>query len=291
MNFFRYKIDRLPITLIISVFMIDLCFFFSGQNHYVILAWFIGSFWIKMNICPWNHHHQHCPTFHQKSLNLVLDFIFGFLTGVTSKGWLLHHNLGHHQTYLDQTKDEAGWKTKDGKTMGQLRYALEVSSTRYYRSMIVGMKFPKHLMHFLVILAVQFCLLGYFFYLNWFNALFIFLIPMLSGLFVTSWANHSQHADLDTQNEYEASRNMIDPTFNLLTGNLGYHTAHHLKQGLHWSKLSEYHQEIENLIPAACYVDAGFPYTTITKLRQRLFVRKQTLSRPKVSAWGIVKHI
>lgn len=221
----------------------------------------------------------------------MLDFIFGFLTGVTSKGWLLHHNLGHHQTYLDQTKDEAGWKTKDGRTMGQLRYALEVSGSRYYRTILVGLKFPKHLKHFLAMFVFQFSILGMFFTMNWFNALFLFLIPMMSGLFITSWANHSQHADLDTQNEYEASRNIVDPTFNLLTGNLGYHTAHHLNQGLHWSKLADYHQGIEHLVPATCYVDAGFPYTTITKLRNKLLVRKQTLAWPKVSTWGIVKHI
>lgn len=271
MSTFRYKIDRLPIAIISSIFFIDLLVFFTntGSTPLIVLTWFVVSFWFKMNICPWNHHHQHCPTFHQKPLNLILDFIFGFLTGVTSKGWLLHHNLGHHQTYLDQTQDQAGWKTKDGQTMGPVRYMLEVAGTRYYRSMKVGLKYPKHLQHFLVMLIIQFSVLAFFFSINWFNALFIFLIPMISGLLVTSWANHSQHAGLDTQNDFEASRNITDWSFNLLTGNLGYHTSHHINQGLHWSKLPAHHETIKHLIPQACFIEAGFPYSLITKVAKK----------------------
>lgn len=271
MNFFRYKIDRLPIAIIFGIFFIDILVFFTNTDSIpsIVLTWFLVSFWFKMNICPWNHHHQHCPTFHQKSLNLLLDFIFGFLTGVTSKGWLLHHNLGHHQTYLDQTQDQAGWKTRDGQTMGPVRYMLEVAGTRYYRSMKVGLRYPKHLRHFLLILGLQLATLVFFFSYNWFNALFIFLLPMVSGLLVTSWANHSQHAGLDTQNDYEASRNITDWSFNLLTGNLGYHTSHHLNQGLHWSKLPEHHATIKHLIPKECMIEAGFPYSLISKIAKK----------------------
>jgi fatty acid desaturase len=46
--------------------------------------------------------------------------------------------------------------------------------------------------------------------------------------------------------------------FNYLTGNLGYHTAHHYKQGLHWSKLPALHDEIVHKIPDECMVKSTF---------------------------------
>ena len=50
------------------------------------------------------------------------------------------------------------------------------------------------------------------------------------------------------------------PTHSLifLTGNLGYHTAHHYQQGLHWSKLPELHEKIRHRIPSRLIRNAKF---------------------------------
>ena len=42
------------------------------------------------------------------------------------------------------------------------------------------------------------------------------------------------------------------PLYNRMTGNLGYHTAHHSEHGLHWSKLPVLHTELAREIPATC---------------------------------------
>ena len=47
--------------------------------------------------------------------------------------------------------------------------------------------------------------------------------------------------------------NNMNPVFNLVTGNLGYHTAHHHKQGLHWSELPALHEQIKDNIPPQNY--------------------------------------
>jgi fatty acid desaturase len=77
---------------------------------------------------------------------------------------------------------------------------------------------------------------------------------MISSLFFTAWVTYAHHAGLDVDNDFEASYNIMSPVYNLLTGNLGYHTAHHHKQGLHWSRLPALHEKIKDQIPERLFL-------------------------------------
>lgn len=229
---------------------------------YVLIEnlWFLGAYFLLMIIpkgfiCAWNHHHQHTITFKSKILNRLLEQSYALHTGVTTNLWLLHHVLGHHHHYLDQTRDESRWKRSDGTQMGMLEYTLTVALTSYYRGYLVGRHYPKlyrvHLIYSLVTLALVTALTIY----APLQALFLFILPMISGLLITAWATYDHHSGLDeTENHFRASYNNIDPIFNFLTGNLGYHTAHHYKQGMHWSELPRLHNEIKDNIPDDLYV-------------------------------------
>lgn len=46
---------------------------------------------------------------------------------------------------------------------------------------------------------------------------------------------------------------MLSPVMNALLFNNGYHTIHHDKPGIHWSKLPEAHAEIHDNIHPALY--------------------------------------
>jgi fatty acid desaturase len=72
---------------------------------------------------------------------------------------------------------------------------------------------------------------------------------MIVSLIFTAWVTYDHHSGLDTDDPFEASYNNTNRVFNFLTGNLGYHTAHHYRQGLHWSKLPELHEKIKSRIP------------------------------------------
>ncbi|WP_200821263.1 fatty acid desaturase [Oceanicoccus sp. KOV_DT_Chl] len=247
---FRFAADRLPVAIILSFSILDFSLYFLVDN-----IWALAVFWLLMiipkgKICAWNHHHQHIPTFRLKILNRLLEFFYALHTGVTTNLWLLHHVLGHHHNYLDQNKDESRWQRKSGAQMGEIEYTLNVASTAYYRGFQVGKRFPKIQQSFIVYGLATLAVVAIMAYFKPLATLFLLILPMITGLLLTAWATYEHHSGLSIDNEFEASRNNLNRFYNITTGNLGYHTAHHYKQGTHWSLLPALHEQIKDKIPA-----------------------------------------
>ncbi len=249
MQCFRYKEDRLPVFLITLLFLLNLTVYFTVTSVWLAITWMVMATFVQVFTAAWNHHHQHLNTFKQTLLNRLLEIVYTFHTGVTTNTWVLHHNLGHHLNYLDQTKDESGWKRKDGTKMGPFEYMMVIALTGYTRSYRVGKNYPKYQSDFIRMGFVNLAILLVLFWYNWINALIIFLIPMLGIYLGTCWTTYYHHAGLETDDDMHASHNVINKPYNIITGNLGYHTAHHYKQALHWSKLPELHESIKDKIP------------------------------------------
>src|SRR5262245_25817283 len=104
MHYFRFKEDRLPVFFIVSLFAADLAVYFRVSSTALLFAWMTAGLFAKIFIAAWNHHHQHVNTFRQVWLNRLLEIVYMFHTGISTNVWVLHHNLGHHLHYLDQTK-------------------------------------------------------------------------------------------------------------------------------------------------------------------------------------------
>ncbi|MBN4053451.1 fatty acid desaturase [Haliea sp. AH-315-K21] len=255
---FRFPPDRLPVFLVLAFSMIDFSVYFLVDN----MVWLIGYLLLmiipRSLICAWNHHHQHTPTFYAKPLNHILEFFYALHTGATTNLWVLHHVLGHHRHFLDQSLDESAWQSKDGKIMSALKYTLVIAATAYFRGFQVGKKFTRVQRNFVFYSLLT--LLGIIL-LCWFRlvpALLVFVVPMIISLLFTAWVTYDHHAGLDTDDQFQASYNNTNRFFNLMTGNLGYHTAHHYQQGLHWSKLPALHEKIKHQIPEKLMRDALF---------------------------------
>ncbi len=250
---FRYRADQLPVFLILSLTLLDLIVYFTADNIWLLLSYFILTIIPKGCICAWNHHHQHTKTFHWTPLNRILELSYGLHTGVTTNQWLLHHVFGHHHNYLDQGIDESRWQRADGSKMNELEYTLAVAATAYPRAWKVGKKHPKHLRAHLIYTALTLTIAISLVAANPLQGLMVFALPMLTGLLITAWATYDHHAGLDSEDDFTASYNTMNSAYNLVTGNLGYHTAHHHKQGVHWSELPALHQTIKHRIPAELY--------------------------------------
>lgn len=253
MQIFHHKADILPITLFVLYFIADFVLYFSSSSLTLILIYLAISIIIKGFIGAWNHHHQHVLTFISPLLNRMLEIMYGFQTGIIGYAWVLHHNLGHHLHYMDQSLDESAWKSPTGRVYSALEYTWIVTMTAYPRCWKVSAKFPQIRKKFIMIATIQIVLLAIIIAYKPLEGILIFLVPMITGIFLWVYTTYSHHSGLETDDPYAASYNIRSKWYNIFSGNLGYHTAHHLKWNMHWSKLPEFHREIESKIDEKFY--------------------------------------
>jgi len=287
LRIFRHAEDRLPVAAIGLLFLIDVSIYTMVDAWAWLAAWTIVGIVIKAHVCAFNHHHQHLTLMQVPWLNRALELVFALQTGVTSHTWVLHHAVGHHVNYLDQSVDESRWQRRDGTPMGALEYTLSVALTAYPRALRVSRRFPRYRRVFLSMGLLTLAVLGALVYARPVPALFVFVLPMLCSVLLTSWATHSHHSGKATSSHFEACNNIVHRGYNLLTGNLGYHTAHHYKPGVHWSKLPALHAQIAHLIPADCYLTPGFPW----RLTQTQSRSPDTTPLAEAGAWATAPRL
>lgn len=255
---FRHAEDKKPVAIFLAMTAMDVVAYLVLNNLWLLIGYWLLMLIPKGLVAPWNHHHQHSMTFRSPVLNRLLEVSYGLHTGMTTHLWVLHHVLGHHRNFLDQSKDESRWKRKNGKRMGVIEYSLNVAVTAYYRAYQVGKRHPKQQRVFLTYTTLTFALVAALVFFKPLAGFFVFVLPMCVTIVYTAWVTFDHHAGLDTQDQYAASYNIMNRWFNRLTGNLGYHTAHHLKQGVHWSKLPELHDSIKHKIPPELMIRSTF---------------------------------
>lgn len=258
--YFKNKNDFFPILYVISVFGLQLAltFYFTFLIGLCLLPLLI------LAICPivaYNHHHHHYNVFKQKVLNRLLESIMGFLTGFGPFMWTLHHNLGHHLNYMNQHPsdqvDESHWTHKNGSQMSRLRYTFHTYFYGNVKIRAVGRKrqkvYKKYnvMLIIIVMIKITFCIINP-------SALIYFVLVPHFMLLYTAYLTYGHHAGLHSKNHFRASRNIIHPLYNFFNFNLGYHTAHHIKPSLHWSKIPEFHKTIASEIPDNLIFDTFF---------------------------------
>ncbi|MGD1850183.1 MAG: fatty acid desaturase, partial [Cyanophyceae cyanobacterium] len=133
----------------------------------------------------------------------------------------------------------------------------------------VGIKYPRLLKKLVGNIVLTGAVLGVMFWINWVNTLILFAGPMVFLLVMTAYVTYEHHAGLDEQDPYQATYNITDRWYNFFTCNLGYHTAHHIQCGKHWSDLPQYHEKIKHKIPQHLYREAALPFLLMGKLEQR----------------------
>ena len=248
----RYSADWWPVTVALALLSVRAALYFWATPFLALLA-LPAVFAVSTMVAAFNHHHQHVNAFHSRILNRVYDVVLAVQTGVGPYTWVLHHNLGHHQNYLNQppcqNPDESHWTRTDGTQMGRIEYTLHTFLHHQVDVYRVGRRHPDVFRRYLLMKIPCYAFVAVGFYLNPLNYLIVFFVPSILALMHTCWATYEHHAGVSSTEHVEASVNREHPLFNLVTCNLGLHTAHHMFPGRHWSELPRLHASIRDQIP------------------------------------------
>lgn len=259
MPLYRHRADIYPSLLILTVFTAQLTLLFSDLSP-LRTAGFVALLALSQvsagAIC---HNHHHLNTFTRPNLNRLLEVLMYLQTGTSPFSWTLHHNIGHHGRYLDQTRDPSTWQLPDGRMMARLHYDLYNSVMIYPQIWRIGREFPALFARFKRWFVISNLVLLGLLLVDPVKAAIIFLLPMSLMLVVLLDNTYLQHSGLETDDHHHASRNILHPLYNFTSFNLGYHTAHHMHPGLHWTLLPEVHAQIAHRIPRGLISHRLFP--------------------------------
>jgi fatty acid desaturase len=245
----RHPVDVFPVAVMGAVFAVQLAIFLCVDSPLRVTVAVALLFPIQVNFAGMCHNHHHLNTFRQRSLNRAFEVMMFLQLGMLPYGYTLHHNIGHHTHYMDPERDPNRWRREDGSTMGPWEFAWVLFLRMYPTVIRIGRNHPVIFRKFLRMFWVCMAVLASLVAIDPVNALLVFVAPLPPALYLQAQATYYQHAGLFERDPLLASRSALDPLYNLRTGNLGYHTAHHLRPALHWSRLPEFHAEIASRIP------------------------------------------
>lgn len=250
----RYTADRSTVAIVLALFAAQLAVWHTASALWASVA-AVALFVPAVTAACIHHNHQHLNVFRAQWLNRLFELPLALQTGVGSYTWVLHHNLGHHQNYLVQRqgkptrRDESHWMRDDGSTMGRVEYTLRLFGRHHLDVYRVGRRHPRIYRSYLAMHTLVLAVIALLFWVHPVNTLILFVALPGLVLLHTCSATYEHHSGLETDDPFQATRNRTSRVYNLLSQNLGYHTAHHVRPGLHWSELPAYHAEIEASIP------------------------------------------
>jgi fatty acid desaturase len=247
---FREPIDVVPTAVMLVVFAVQLAIVALVRHPLQALLAVIVLFPLQVNFAGMCHNHHHRNTFRYRVLNRAFEVVMFLQLGMLPYGYTLHHNIGHHRYYLDQTRDSNRWRRADGTVMGSWEFAWTLCRHMYPTVIRIGRQHPTVFRKFRRMAWVSAGVLAALLAIAPVSAFIVFVLPLPAALLVQAQATYYQHAGLASADPLRASRSAVDRLYNLRTLNLGYHTAHHLRPSLHWSKLPAFHAEIAARIPA-----------------------------------------
>lgn len=259
MDILRHRADRWTVAYTAMVLAVQLALFFLVGDRWlqVLLVVLIQPVQAVAIAC--NHYQHHRPVFRRRLPNRLYELVLFWQTGMPPYLITLHHNLGHHRHYLDPEHDTLRWQRGDGamRSLGECLWHNTLGHLTW--TVRIGRRFPR-IYRRLKWMTLAGCLpLAALAWIDPAATLIVFLLPMTAALANVARLGYQQHAGLDLGEHLTASRNVESRLYNLLTFNSGYHTAHHLRPGVHWSDLPALHREIRAGIPQELRHHPGMP--------------------------------
>jgi fatty acid desaturase len=225
------------LSLMFSMYFVEACrnvFFFAGALYFA----FLNSVVI--------HNHLHQGIFHDKRLNHLWRLVLSFGALYPASANIPAHNLVHHHFEDDGQPDwvdphivDFRWNLLNLLHFPNVAGTYTFAGVQRWKSVLNRKAFRKqYLTEQVVSFGITIGLLLY----DFWPGLFFIVLPQLWGARSILRINLIQHDRTDMESEWNHSRNFVGRAFNWIMCNNGFHTIHHNKAGLHWTKLAEVHE-------------------------------------------------
>lgn len=224
-----------------ALYGIAIFFFLIGKTNYLL------------------HLHIHHPFSRNDTLNLLLDLSMGSVTAMTSSNWRVQHLYGHHRGIDLSYRGDHRWQLEKYSPLRAFSFSIATLWPTFFapiresfrKGILANIKAPisyrwAFFEQFLLIVFVG----GLAVWQPW--LVLSYLLPWyLVTYFLTRYVDYLNHYDCDEKgaNRFAAANNCVSRSFNSDTHNFGYHMAHHLRPGAHWTTLPDIHAAIADQIP------------------------------------------
>jgi fatty acid desaturase len=247
--------------------------------------WLVTPFALYLSYCAGvlTHNHSHSPLFRERRWNRLYALWLSLFYGCPVFVWIPTHLANHHR-YLNGEGDVARTSrhSSQNTALSALsypfraaqfqwplirEYALAAKASGGARFLQVVAETSAVVLGHAALLALAFLLHG-----PGIGALVYTLSVGLPALLAASWmmfTNYLQHVDCDAHSPDNHSRNFVNPWFNWLTFDNGYHTVHHEQPGQHWSLArAAHHARVRGIAPHL-QEDSPFSYCFAEYVRKR----------------------
>ena len=246
----RYRADARSVIVVVGTLALLAAQWSGAVRHPLVFA---ASLALCFTSCVVNHNHQHCPIFVPALGNRVFGVLVALVTGQPARAIVPMH-IGNHHAHNNDDRDfvrttlvRSRWNLLNLVVfpfVAIARYA-RVKSADLERwrtahpSAYRQLRLERMVLYPVLVAALVFRPV---------DTLVFLAVPYLFGQWAIIAINLVQHDGCDPTSRYNHSRNHVGRFLNWCLFNNGYHTAHHLRPGLHWSELPKFHREIASRI-------------------------------------------
>ncbi len=219
-----------------------------------------------VSACAAKHNHTHCPTFGYRWMNRLMDFWLTALTGTSTSGIRIAHQVLHHggnQSPEDLVRCSLVEDLPPGRALGKYvpMVVREVWKTKpptlsKARSGMPSLNRDCLMERIVLWVAIAAMLVA-------FGPLALVGVGLawIFGQWFLIAMNLPQHDGCDADSRWEHSRNVTGRLANWFFLNNGYHTAQHLWPGRHWGELPHLHgREVAAHLPPRLACDSLFGF-------------------------------
>jgi fatty acid desaturase len=264
----RYPIDIISILIVLCTLSLQLTALVRYWPWYASIP--ILLLVREVNLIE--HNHMHLTIFRNKFLNTLLGWICHLSGGVPLDSYKLHHVSNHHR--YNNRFDSLGrdWSSLFGfqntrfpdRPIGKAYYVASFPLLAHGECLLWFLRAPTSIptKGFIVSMVVVMPIIGILGWMNPTGFIFFFVIPWTVMLFGMGNNNYDHHKGCKMLTPHDSANNFLTFYYTVLSFNVGYHVAHHLKPSLHWSLLPHYHKTIvmsgpENYVPSRRVINSS----------------------------------